>query len=86
MFIETKKHGVWHIEKAPSIFTFRNGKVDIRIRQRSGPREGGVMLSDGFFYITAQCFAAENGAIISNYMALPPDITPELLRQWGFLD
>ena len=83
MYIDTKHDGKWHISKDRTIYTSRPGKLDVRVRYQTN---WGYRLSDGQFYATAVCFAAEDGSILSIEKRLPPEITPALLKQWGFLD
>jgi hypothetical protein len=83
MYIDTKHCGVWHISKGPSPFVFRKGKQDVSVASRAG---WGIKRDDGFHYDTQVRFAAESGAVISEYSRMPPEITPDLLKQWGFLD
>ena len=82
MYIEHNGNYFW-INKAPSCFISRNGKQDICVYKRSlwGRRQ-----PDGKWYKCCLRLAAEDGALLRYYGAVPPHITVEWLRQMGFID
>lgn len=73
----------WQIKRKASIYTNRSGKDDVRIWVES---DHGAKFEDGKRYSSVQVIAAESGEFIRNYSAVPETITPEFLRQNGFLN
>lgn len=82
--MKIQAHGKdWQIRRKPSVFVSRSGKDDVRIWVES---DHGARFSDGKRYSSVQVLAAESGEFIRNYGAIPEQITPNFLRQNGFLD
>lgn len=84
MIIQAHKDGShWQITRRRSIWTNRAGLEDVRIcRADSWGGRG----TDGRLYSPQQVLAAEDGAVLSAYGAIPAFITPEWLRDQAFLD
>ncbi len=80
----------------PSIFTHRNNALvklnDVMISRcnsnfySGGPDGGGMDKTDNKRYTLAFIITEESGIIIRDYgYEMPPEITIDLLRQWGFV-
>lgn len=74
---------LWWINRAPSCFTTRNGRDDVSVYKRSA---WGRRQPDGKLYKCCLRVAAEDGALIRDYEAIPLHITIDWLKQAGFVD
>ena len=73
----------WLITRAKSCFMSRNNKEDVSVYKRSA---WGRRQQDGNLYKCCLRVAAEDGALIRDYEAIPLHITIEWLKQAGFID
>lgn len=72
----------WYINKEPSCFASRKGKQDVSV-YKSSP--WGRRQPDGKLYRRCFRLAAEDGALLRDYEAIPPHINVEWLKRVGFI-
>jgi hypothetical protein len=61
-----------------SIFTYRNGKFDVRIQKQD--TWGGRRKEDGKLYTSSICMAAESGETLSHYNFVPQNVIDEAME------
>ncbi|MDW9481359.1 hypothetical protein GOB57_22185 [Sinorhizobium meliloti] len=90
MFMQSENGKHYRITSHPSIFTSRNNDHhqlhDIVIQRRSGFSEGGAMAEDGNLYVIVAVLAKEDLSVLREHERLPPEVTEDMLHQWGFAD
>ncbi|MBU2753076.1 hypothetical protein HER14_19625 [Acidithiobacillus thiooxidans] len=70
--------GKFLIEFSGSIFTYRPGKFDVRIKKQD--TWGGRRKEDGKLYNTSICMAAESGEVLSHYNFVPQNVIDEAME------
>jgi hypothetical protein len=83
-FVEIGKDK-YRIRRGPSIFTDRRDKHDCAIWKRNDKPHGAKM-DDGKHYSIINIIACESGELLLDHEAIPADISPDFLKDQGYID